>query len=127
VPKPAAKVTERLTARAPPARCRIRDRVTDAAGARPLVLDLPEQAWFDVQLMHKDIRLALEAARESRVPLPAAPAAGSVLSQAEEMGYRHREIAGLFQVLAAAAAEPAPACRPGKPAMNPAGTGPRAA
>jgi 3-hydroxyisobutyrate dehydrogenase-like beta-hydroxyacid dehydrogenase len=28
----------------------------------PLVLDLPEQAWFDVQLMQKDIRLALEAA-----------------------------------------------------------------
>ena len=37
----------------------------------PLVLDLPEQAWFDVQLMHKDIRLALQAARESGIPLPA--------------------------------------------------------
>ncbi|MER7693864.1 NAD(P)-dependent oxidoreductase [Streptomyces sp. NPDC097610] len=32
----------------------------------PLVLDLPEQAWFDVQLMHKDICLALQAARESQ-------------------------------------------------------------
>jgi 3-hydroxyisobutyrate dehydrogenase-like beta-hydroxyacid dehydrogenase len=93
----------------------------------PLVLDLPEQAWFDMQLMHKDIRLALEAARGSNVPLPAASAADSVLSQAEEMGYGHRDIAGLFQVLAAAAAEPAAASRPGKPAMNPAGTGPRAA
>ncbi len=94
----------------------------------PLILDLPEQAWFDVQLMHKDIRLALEAARESKVPLPAASAAESVLSQAEEMGYGHRDIAGLFQVLAAAAAaEPAPVSRPGKPAMNPAGAGPRAA
>ena len=41
----------------------------------PLVLDLPEQAWFDVQLMHKDIRLALEAARETRVPVPTASAA----------------------------------------------------
>ena len=30
----------------------------------PLLLDLPESAWFDVQLMHKDIRLALEAAAE---------------------------------------------------------------
>jgi 3-hydroxyisobutyrate dehydrogenase-like beta-hydroxyacid dehydrogenase len=94
----------------------------------PLVLDLPEQARFDVQLMHKDIRLALEAARESKVPLPAASAADSVLSQAEEMGYGHRDIAGLFQVLAAAAAtEPAPASRPGKPAMNPAGAAPRGA
>ncbi len=75
----------------------------------PLVLDLPEQAWFDVQLMHKDIRLALEAARESGIPLPAAAAADGVLSQAEELGYGHRDIAGLFQVLAAAAVR-----RPGR-------------
>ncbi len=44
-------------------------------GTRPALLDLPEQAWFDMQLMHKDIRLALDAARESAVPLPAAAAA----------------------------------------------------
>jgi 3-hydroxyisobutyrate dehydrogenase-like beta-hydroxyacid dehydrogenase len=67
----------------------------------PLVLDLPEHAWFDMQFMHKDIRLALEAARESGVPLPAATAADSMLSQAEELGYGRRDIAGLFQVLAA--------------------------
>ena len=78
----------------------------------PLVLDLPEQAWFDVRLMHKDIRLALEAARESTIPLPAASAADSVLSRAEEMGYGHRDIAGLFQVLAATAAGPAAAPGP---------------
>jgi 3-hydroxyisobutyrate dehydrogenase-like beta-hydroxyacid dehydrogenase len=86
----------------------------------PLVLDLPEQAWFDVQLMHKDIRLALEAGRAFRVTLPAASATDRVLSQAEEQGYGHRDIAGLFQVLAAASA-------PGKPAVNAAGAGPRAA
>src|SRR6476469_4364615 len=27
----------------------------------PLLLDLPEQAWFDIAMMQKDIRLALEA------------------------------------------------------------------
>ena len=74
----------------------------------PLVLDLPEQAWFDVQLMHKDIRLALEAARETRVPVPAAGAADRVLTRAEELGYGHRDIAGLFQVLAAASAAASP-------------------
>jgi 3-hydroxyisobutyrate dehydrogenase-like beta-hydroxyacid dehydrogenase len=37
--------------------------------------DPPEHAWFDMQFMHKDIRLAQEAARESGVPLPAATAA----------------------------------------------------
>ena len=71
----------------------------------PLLLDLPEQAWFDVQLMHKDIRLALDAAHESGVPLPAAAAADRVLSQAEQLGYGHRDIAGLFQVLARTAAD----------------------
>jgi 3-hydroxyisobutyrate dehydrogenase-like beta-hydroxyacid dehydrogenase len=65
----------------------------------PLVLDLPEQPWFDMRLMHKDIRLALEAARESGIPLPAASAADSMLTQAEEMGYGHRDIAGFLEVL----------------------------
>ena len=74
----------------------------------PLVLDLPEQAWFDVQLMHKDIRLALEAARETRVPVPTASAADRVLTRAEELGYGHRDIAGLFQVLDAARAAQSP-------------------
>ena len=47
----------------------------------PLVLDLPEQAWFDVRLMHKDIRLALEAARDANAPLPAASVADSMLGR----------------------------------------------
>ncbi|HEY3749829.1 MAG TPA: NAD(P)-dependent oxidoreductase [Pseudonocardiaceae bacterium] len=64
-----------------------------------LVLDLPEQAWFDMRFMHKDIRLALVAARDGEVPLPAATTADAVLSRAEQLGYGHRDIAGLFQVL----------------------------
>lgn len=65
----------------------------------PLTLNLPEQAWFDIRLMHKDIRLALQSARESGVPLPAASTADRVLGEAEDMGYGHRDVAGLFQVL----------------------------
>ncbi len=84
----------------------------------PLVLDLPEQAWFDVQLMHKDIRLALDAARESQVPLPAALAADGALSQAEKLGYGHRDIAGLFRVLAETSAAPGPVADPGNPATS---------
>jgi len=71
----------------------------------PLLLDLPEQAWFDVRLMHKDIRLALAAATESDVPLRAATAADSALSRAEDMGYGHRDIAGLYQMLATTATD----------------------
>lgn len=78
----------------------------------PLVLDLPEQAWFEMRLMHKDIRLALEAARESGVPLPTASAAEAALSQAEDLGYGHRDIAGLRQVLARIPANAAADARP---------------
>jgi 3-hydroxyisobutyrate dehydrogenase-like beta-hydroxyacid dehydrogenase len=85
----------------------------------PLVLDLPERAWFDVQLMHKDIRLALETARQSKVPLPAAAAADGVLSQAEKLGYGHRDIAGLFRVLAETAAAPGRTGEPGSPTSSP--------
>ncbi|MEV6831828.1 NAD(P)-dependent oxidoreductase [Amycolatopsis sp. NPDC051102] len=72
----------------------------------PLALHLPEHAWFDVELMHKDIHLALDAAQAAQIPLPAASAAEHMLSLAGEMGYEHRDIAGLYQVLAAASGEP---------------------
>ena len=65
----------------------------------PLVLDLPEDAWFDLGLLHKDIRLALETAGELDVPLPSARAADEVLSRASELGYDNRDIAALFEVL----------------------------
>jgi 3-hydroxyisobutyrate dehydrogenase-like beta-hydroxyacid dehydrogenase len=67
----------------------------------PLVLDLPERAWFDMRLMHKDIRLVLQAAHDARLPVPAAAAADQVLRLAEDTGYGDRDIAGMFDVLAA--------------------------
>jgi 3-hydroxyisobutyrate dehydrogenase-like beta-hydroxyacid dehydrogenase len=65
-----------------------------------LVLDLPDEAWFDVGLMQKDVALALETGRELHVPLPSAAAADSVLTIARAFGYEHRDIAALFNVLA---------------------------
>jgi 3-hydroxyisobutyrate dehydrogenase-like beta-hydroxyacid dehydrogenase len=66
----------------------------------PLLLDLPEGAWFDVQLLHKDIRLALDAAADLDVTLPAAATADHMLAKARELGYGARDIAALHQVLA---------------------------
>jgi 3-hydroxyisobutyrate dehydrogenase-like beta-hydroxyacid dehydrogenase len=66
----------------------------------PFVLDLPDDAWFDVGLMHKDIRLALATAGEAGVPLPSAGVAERVLARARELGYAHRDIAAVFEVLA---------------------------
>jgi 3-hydroxyisobutyrate dehydrogenase-like beta-hydroxyacid dehydrogenase len=65
----------------------------------PLVLDHPEETWFDVALMHKDIRLALAAAREHRVPLPSAEAAEKVLARATDLDYADRDIAAIYEVL----------------------------
>jgi 3-hydroxyisobutyrate dehydrogenase-like beta-hydroxyacid dehydrogenase len=66
----------------------------------PLLLDLPEQAWFDVALMEKDIRLAREEALELAVPLPSATVADEVLNTARRLGYAHRDLAALQKVLA---------------------------
>ena len=65
-----------------------------------LVLDLPDEAWFDISLMQKDVALALDTGRELHVPLPSAAAADSVLTIARALGYERRDIAALFQVLA---------------------------
>ncbi|HEV7584257.1 MAG TPA: NAD(P)-dependent oxidoreductase [Solirubrobacteraceae bacterium] len=66
----------------------------------PLVLDLPETAWFDIGLMQKDVALALDTGRQLRIPLPSAAAADQVLTLARASGYEHRDLAALFEVLA---------------------------
>jgi 3-hydroxyisobutyrate dehydrogenase-like beta-hydroxyacid dehydrogenase len=65
----------------------------------PLMLHLPEQAWFDVRLMHKDIGLACDTARTEHVPVPSAEATEGVLARAEELGYGQRDIAAFLEVL----------------------------
>jgi 3-hydroxyisobutyrate dehydrogenase-like beta-hydroxyacid dehydrogenase len=65
-----------------------------------LVFDLPDEAWFDVSLMQKDVALALDTGRELRVPLPSAAAADMVLTVARASGYERRDIAAIFEVLA---------------------------
>jgi hypothetical protein len=65
----------------------------------PLVLELPDDAWFNVGLMDKDIRLALDLGRELDVRLASARAADEALTRATELGYEGKDIAALFQVL----------------------------
>jgi 3-hydroxyisobutyrate dehydrogenase-like beta-hydroxyacid dehydrogenase len=68
-------------------------------GRAPLVLDLPAEAWFDVELAHKDIRLALATGQRDGVPLPSALLVDEWLSKAATLGYSHRDVASLFAVL----------------------------
>jgi 3-hydroxyisobutyrate dehydrogenase-like beta-hydroxyacid dehydrogenase len=65
----------------------------------PLVLELPEEAWFDMAMMQKDLRLALDSGREEGVLMPSATAADKVLTVARSTGYEHRDIAALFRLL----------------------------
>jgi len=64
-----------------------------------IILDPPEDAWFDLSFMHKDIELALDAARELDIPLPTAERADEILERAEALGYERRDLAALFQAL----------------------------
>jgi 3-hydroxyisobutyrate dehydrogenase-like beta-hydroxyacid dehydrogenase len=65
----------------------------------PMLLDLPEQAWFDVKMMRKDLGLTLATARELSVPLPSTAVADDLLATASKLGFEHRDIAVLFRVL----------------------------
>jgi 3-hydroxyisobutyrate dehydrogenase-like beta-hydroxyacid dehydrogenase len=66
----------------------------------PLLINLPQQAWFDVTMMHKDIRLARQAADDLEISLPSAAVADEMLTKARELGYVHRDLAVLHEVLA---------------------------
>jgi 3-hydroxyisobutyrate dehydrogenase-like beta-hydroxyacid dehydrogenase len=73
----------------------------------PMLLELPEQAWFDVTMMRKDLGLTLATARELGVPLPSTAVADELLSTASKLGYEHRDIAVLFRVLSEMTSPPA--------------------
>jgi 3-hydroxyisobutyrate dehydrogenase-like beta-hydroxyacid dehydrogenase len=52
----------------------------------PFVLEMPDEAWFDVDMMQKDMLLALEAGRELDVPLPTTAVTNQLLTTARAMG-----------------------------------------
>lgn len=63
------------------------------------LLELPEQSWFTLDLLHKDIRLALDSGKKLETPLPSAHAADETLERAHEAGHGQRDIAALFKAL----------------------------
>jgi 3-hydroxyisobutyrate dehydrogenase-like beta-hydroxyacid dehydrogenase len=65
----------------------------------PFVLKMPEEAWFNVNMMQKDMQLALELGRQVNVPLPTASIANEFLTAARAMGLAERDFAIIFQVL----------------------------
>ncbi len=67
----------------------------------PFVLEQPDEAWFDVNMMQKDMNLALELGRELDVPLPTTAVTNEFLTAARATGLEERDFAALFDVLAA--------------------------
>src|SRR5438094_9874330 len=65
----------------------------------PFVLKMPEEAWFDVNMMQKDMQLALELGRQVQVPLPTTSIANEFLTAARAMGLAEQDFAIIFKVL----------------------------
>ena len=66
----------------------------------PFVLEQPEEAWFDVNMMQKDMNLALELGRAVDVPLPTTAVTNELLTAARGLGLADKDFAVLFDVLA---------------------------
>jgi 3-hydroxyisobutyrate dehydrogenase-like beta-hydroxyacid dehydrogenase len=72
----------------------------------PFVLDQPEEAWFNVNMMQKDMLLALDLGRELDVPMPTTAISNELLTAARGMGLAHHDFAVVFEVLARLAGVP---------------------
>jgi 3-hydroxyisobutyrate dehydrogenase-like beta-hydroxyacid dehydrogenase len=65
----------------------------------PFVLRLPDESWFDVNMMQKDMLLALEMGRRLDVPLPTTAVTNEFLTAARGMGFAKEDFAVVFKVL----------------------------
>ncbi|HYW41193.1 MAG TPA: NAD(P)-dependent oxidoreductase [Terriglobales bacterium] len=66
----------------------------------PFVLQQPEEAWFDVNMMQKDMLLAMELGRKLNVPVPTTAVSNEFLTAARGMGWEKLDFAVMFDVLA---------------------------
>jgi len=66
----------------------------------PFVLKMPDEAWFDVNMMQKDMLLAMEMGRSLDVPLPTTAVTNEFLTAARGMGLVKQDFAVMFEVLA---------------------------
>jgi 3-hydroxyisobutyrate dehydrogenase-like beta-hydroxyacid dehydrogenase len=65
----------------------------------PFILQEPDEAWFDVNMMQKDMVLALEMGRELDVPLPTTAASNEFLTAARTLGLARHDFAIVHKVL----------------------------
>ena len=66
----------------------------------PFALDMPDEAWFNVNMMQKDMNLALELGQQLDVPMPTTTITNEWLTAARGMGLAEKDFAIVFEVLA---------------------------
>jgi 3-hydroxyisobutyrate dehydrogenase-like beta-hydroxyacid dehydrogenase len=66
----------------------------------PFVLKMPDEAWFNVNMMQKDMLLALELGRQLDVPMPTTSVTNEFLTAARGMGMAEKDFAVVFDALA---------------------------
>jgi 3-hydroxyisobutyrate dehydrogenase-like beta-hydroxyacid dehydrogenase len=66
----------------------------------PFVLGMPAEAWFDVDMIQKDLRLALDMGRASGVTLPSVALTHELLTAARGLGLAKYDFAVVFDVIA---------------------------
>ncbi len=66
----------------------------------PFVLGLPDEVWFSVNMMQKDMMLALDMGRRLEVPLPTTAVTNELLTAARATGLAEKDFATLFHLLA---------------------------
>src|ERR1700751_1451062 len=66
----------------------------------PFVLQMPDHAWFNVNMMQKDMLLALELGRQLDVPMPTTAVTNEFLTAARGMGLVREDFAVVYEVLA---------------------------
>ena len=66
----------------------------------PFVLQQPDEAWFDCNMMQKDMLLAMELGRQLNVPVPTTALTNEFLTAARGMGWEKKDFAVVFDVLA---------------------------
>jgi len=66
----------------------------------PFILQPPDEAWFDCNMMQKDMLLALDLGRQLKVPVPTTAISNDFLTAARGMGWEKKDFAVVFDVLA---------------------------
>jgi len=66
----------------------------------PFILDEPDEVWFDVNMMQKDMNLALDMGRRLDVPMPLVAVSNEFLTAARAMGLAKHDFFIVYRVLA---------------------------